>query len=119
MGELHKTGSEINPYDPCVAIKTVNGSQMTIRWHVDDLMISHTNQDDGMEVMHNINDIYGENLAEKVETMHDYLGMMFNYSFNDVVRINMIQYISKVIKEFSEEITEMYATPAADHLYKI
>ena len=28
-------------HDPCVANKMVNGTQMTIRLHVDDLMISH------------------------------------------------------------------------------
>jgi hypothetical protein len=39
--ELKKMGFEINPYDPCVANNTVNGMQMTIRWHVDDLMMSH------------------------------------------------------------------------------
>jgi hypothetical protein len=34
-------GFIINPYDPCVANKIVNGNQLTLRWHVDDLMISH------------------------------------------------------------------------------
>jgi len=34
-------GFIINPYDRCVANKTVNGSQCTVLWHVDDLKISH------------------------------------------------------------------------------
>ena len=34
-------GFEVNPYDPCVANKTVNRSQMTVTWQVDDLKISH------------------------------------------------------------------------------
>jgi hypothetical protein len=51
--------------------------------------------------------------------VHNYLGMTFDYSFDDEVRINMHQYISKVIKEFLQEILGMCATPAADHLYKI
>jgi hypothetical protein len=41
VSELKKMGFDINPYDPCVANKIVNGMQTTIRWHVDDLMISH------------------------------------------------------------------------------
>ena len=41
QGDLEKMGFEVNPYDPCVAIKTINGSQMTVTWHVDDLQISH------------------------------------------------------------------------------
>ena len=39
--ELKEMGFEINPYDPCVANKLVGEKQMTVRWHVDDLMISH------------------------------------------------------------------------------
>jgi hypothetical protein len=119
VAELHDMGFKINPYDPCIANKMVNGTQMTVRWHVDDLMISHTSQDNIMAFVKKIKDIYGENLAEKVGTVHDYLGMTFNYSFDYKERINMNQYISKVITEFLQEISGMCATPAADHLYKI
>ncbi len=37
----------MNPYDPCVANKIVNGKQMTVCWHIDDLKVSHT---DPMEI---------------------------------------------------------------------
>ncbi len=88
-------GFEINPYDPCVANKMVNGTQMTIRWHVDDLMISHLSQGEIMKVVRQIKDIYGENLAETSGTVHDYSGMPFNYSFTKEVRINMWDYLQK------------------------
>ncbi len=119
FAELRNMGFEINPYNPCVAYNTVNGTQMTVRWHVDDLMISHTSQDNIMVFVKKIKDVYGENLAEKVGTVHDYLGMTSDYSFDDEVRINMNPYLSKVIKEFLQEISGMCTTPAADHLYKI
>ncbi len=93
VAELGDMGFEINPYDPCVANKTVNGTQMTVRWHVDDLMISHTNQADIMAFMKKIKYIYGENLAEKVGTVNNYLGMAFNNSFDNKVWMNMNQYI--------------------------
>ena len=38
---LKQQGFVINPYDWCVANKTVNGKQYIIVWHVDDLKISH------------------------------------------------------------------------------
>ena len=38
---LKKWGFELNPYDDCVANKTINGTQATVIWHVDDLKISH------------------------------------------------------------------------------
>ena len=39
--DLEEIGFEINPYDPCVANKMVDGKQLTITWHVDDLKVSH------------------------------------------------------------------------------
>jgi hypothetical protein len=119
IAELRDMGFTINPYDPCIANKMVNGSQMTVRWHVDDLMISHAVHDDIMTFVQQIKDIYGENLTETVGTVHDYLGMTFDSSFTDEVRINMHQYISKVFKEFPAPITGKCATPATDNLYKI
>ena len=73
----------------------INGTQMTIRWHVDDLMISHVSQVEIMKVVQGqgIKDIYGENLAKTVGIVHDYLGMMFDYSFTREVRINMWDYL--------------------------
>ena len=41
MTDLEGNGFILNPYDPCVAKKEVNGSQMTVCWHVDDLKSSH------------------------------------------------------------------------------
>ena len=37
-------GFEINPYDPCVANKMVNGAQCTVYWHVDDLKVFHVDE---------------------------------------------------------------------------
>jgi hypothetical protein len=71
-----------------------------------------------MKVVQGIKDIYGENLAETVGTVHDYLGMTFDYSFTREVRINMWDYLGKVKKEFPEEITGTCAMPTCDHLFK-
>ncbi len=55
-------------------------------------------------------DIYGDNLAENTGKIHNYLGMTFDFSFHDEVKINMTQYISKVIAAFPEEIVGKAAT---------
>ena len=39
--DLEAAGFKVNPYDICVANKTVKGKQFTVLWHVDDLKISH------------------------------------------------------------------------------
>jgi hypothetical protein len=106
VGELQDMGYEINPYNPCIANKMVNGSQMTIRWHIDDLMISHLKQEEIMQMIQQIKDIDGDNLKENAGTVHDYLGMTFNYLFDKEVQINMWDYIKKVRREFPEEIQE-------------
>ena len=39
--DLKSVGFEINPYNPCVANKIVQGKQLAVVWHVDDLKASH------------------------------------------------------------------------------
>jgi hypothetical protein len=80
ISELKGMGFEVNPYDPFVVNKMVNGSQMTARWHVDDLMISHTSNKAMSQFLHALKDIYGDNLAETTGGFHDYLGMIFDFS---------------------------------------
>ena len=38
---LKDIGLELNPYDPCVANKMIDGKQCTIAWYVNDTKISH------------------------------------------------------------------------------
>ncbi len=38
---LTKHGFKLNPYDGCVANKSVKGKQMTVCFHVDDCKLSH------------------------------------------------------------------------------
>ena len=110
---------EINLYDPCVANKHVDEKQMTVRWHIDDLMISHVDKGEILEFVRCIKEIYGDNLVENVGKVHDYLGMTFDYAFGGEGRINMCKYLSSIIADFPEQITGVSATPAADHLFKV
>jgi len=64
ISELKGMGFEINPYVPCVVNKMINGSQMTVRWHVDNLMISHTINEAISQFLRALKDIYGNNLLK-------------------------------------------------------
>jgi hypothetical protein len=120
ISELNKMGFEVNPYNPCIVNKIkVNGSQMTIRWHVDDLMISHSSGKAISKFLHALKDIYGDNLTESTGKIHDSLRMTFDSSLRDEVKINMTKYISKVIEAFPKEIVGKVVTPAGDHLLKV
>jgi hypothetical protein len=80
ISELKEMCFEVNPYDPCIVNKIVNGSQMRIRWHVDDLMISHSSSKAISKFLHALKDIYEDNLAESTGKIHNYLGMTFDFS---------------------------------------
>ncbi len=69
--------------------------------------------------MQEIKNIYGENLTENVGKVHDYLGTTFDFVFTKEVKVNMWDYLRKVIKEFPEEITGVCVTPASDYLFKV
>ena len=57
---IHKLGFEANPYDFCVVNKTINGSQWTIGWHVDDLKISHIDRMVNQEILDILQKKYGK-----------------------------------------------------------
>jgi hypothetical protein len=81
--KLKEMGFEINPYDACLVNKLVDGMRMTVRWHVDDLMISHVSQCKILKFVRHSKDIYEDNLAKNVGMTHDYLGMTFDYDFGE------------------------------------
>jgi hypothetical protein len=59
-GKLRKWGFEVNPYDWCVANKTINGKQCTMLWHVDDIKISHEDPKVVSQMIELLKDAYGK-----------------------------------------------------------
>jgi hypothetical protein len=51
--------------------------------------------------------------------VHDYLGMIFDFSVKGKVMINMVKYIKNIITVFQEEIVAIRMSPAADHLLTV
>ncbi len=41
VADLEGDEFKLNPYDPCIANKGINGKQMTVCWYVDNLKVSH------------------------------------------------------------------------------
>ena len=58
--DLEENRFVVNPYDTCVANKMVNGKQMTIIWHVDNLKVSHVNENENTEFAEWTKGIYDE-----------------------------------------------------------
>ena len=84
---LIEWGFVFNPYDWCVTNKMVNGKQLTIVWHVDDLKSSHVDKNVVTKIISKLKKQYGKDaygndypLTVCRGKKHDYLGMTLNYT---------------------------------------
>ena len=111
-------GFVINYYDPCVANKIVNGKQLTVCWHVDDLKISHANKKVVSKFLKQLEKLYGE-LRTTRGKVHDYLGMTLNYRILGKVQIDMTSYTKATVEMFPNGTTLKYKSPAVEHLYDV
>jgi hypothetical protein len=106
---LTEVGFIINPYDPCVANKIMEGKQMTICFHVDDCKLRHRKK----KVM----DTMFEYLREEYESIfedgtgamtvsrgkiHKYLGMTLDYTVCGQVKITMFDYVDEILTDFDK-----------------
>ena len=81
--QLIEWGFTENHYDHCTFNKMVEGKQLTVQYHVDDLKISSTNEE---AVNNMIKDLNGKFRTKTKEVsvnrglIHDYLGITIDYS---------------------------------------
>ena len=92
---------------------------MTVCWHVDDLKVSHMEPAEVTKFGDWLSKTYGVSVATHRGKVHDYLGMIFDFSEKGKVMVNMIEYIKTIINDFPEEIIVTRASPAADHLFTV
>ena len=119
--KLQDMGFTLNPYDPCVANKVINGKQCTIVWHVDDMKISHVQSTVVDSILVELKKEYGS-IGELTVTRgkkHEYLGMTLDFTIPGKVQITMFDYIVKMLTDLPPSMQGTAATPAADHLFKV
>ena len=109
---------KINPYDPCVFNKEVNGNQLTVTLHVDDLKISHVDSFEVTKLIRYLEKIYGKVVVHRGK-VHDYLGMDLDFSDEGYLQVGMFKYTDNLIDEFPEELGATAKTPASDNLFKV
>jgi hypothetical protein len=122
VADLTSIGYTINPHDPCVANKEIIGKQMTICWHVDDLLLGHEDPQVVTDFLTWLAARYNtpdKQLTAKRGLRHDYLGMTIDFSSTGSVAFDMIPYINKILSDFPEKITGVTSSPAADHLFQV
>ena len=106
---LTDVGFELNPYDPCVANKMIEGTQMTICFHVDDCKLSHRKtkvMDNMIEFLRQEYESIFEDGTGKMTVsrgkVHKYLGMTLDYTVRGQVKISMFDYVEEILTAFAK-----------------
>ena len=117
--KLQEWGFTINPYDSCVAKKDVDGQQCTITWHVDDLKISHVDEQVVRSIIQKIQDNFSQHseLSMHIGKRHDYLGMILDFTTPGILEINMSDYIQVILQDTPANLRGTSMVPVAKHLF--
>ena len=103
--DLENMGFEINPYDPCVANMMVNGTQCTICLRVNNLKVSHVDEAVVTAFSLKLANLYKGRVKNHRGKVFDYLGMDLDYGSSPrALNVSMIKYLTKVLKEWPEEL---------------
>jgi len=90
--ELEGYGLIVNPYDPCVAnMMTKGGKQLTVVWHLDDLMVSCEDDFKLTKFLCYLGSIYGTKLSMHMGRKHDYLGVDMEFCEDGALEASMFK----------------------------
>ena len=95
--DIKEIGFKLNPYDPCVANRVIEGSQQMICWHVDNVKSSHISKKVQDDFENWLIDTYDRDSTGKIAgklkkctgKRLDYLGMVIDYSVPGEVMFDM------------------------------
>jgi hypothetical protein len=121
-GLLEEWDFIINNYDECTFNKMVNGKQLTVQFHVDDLKISHMDETVIKDMVNDLNGIFGQDgtlLEASYGKVHEYLGMTIDYSEENVVKFTMYDYLEDILAESPDDMKGMAVTPAHSKLFQV
>ena len=111
-----------NDYDMCTFNKVVNGNQLTVQFHVDDLKASHRDPEVLKEFVNQLREEFGKehHLSENIGKLHDYLGITIDYSLKGKVVFTMFDYLEDIIVECPDDLKKAASIfPANDSLFKL
>ena len=95
--DLESIGFVLNPYDTCVANRTINGHHQTVTWHADDVKASHVSPEVNKAFFNWCEEKYGSDLNGHVKIVngkiHEYLAMKLDYSTPEKLTVDMREYI--------------------------
>ena len=118
-GKLQEWGFTLNASDSCVANKYLDGQQCTITWHIDDLKISHVDEQVVRSIIQKIQNTFGQHseLSMHMGKRHDYLGMILDFTTPGILEIDMSDYIQVILQDTPANLRGTSMVPAAKHLF--
>ena len=114
-------GFVLNPYDPCVANKTIQGEQCTVCWYVDDTKVSHKKPEVVTMIIGLLETRFGK-MTVKRGKYHTFVGMNFELADDRKIKILMDDYITECIEAYEQvddKIEGKAATPAKHDLFDV
>ena len=106
---LLREGFGINPYDPCVTNKMVNGKQQTMCWHVDNFKLSHrdirVNKRFILVLKEDYESIFEDGSGQITmcrRKVYDDLGMKLDYTNKGLCHITMFDQIKEIVEIFKD-----------------
>ena len=118
---MNDWGFVLNRHDSCVVNKMVNGKQLTMAWHVDDLKVSHEEESALDEFIAMMEKDFGQDAPLSVlrGPVQEYLGMTLDFSERGQVVIKMSDYVKSMLNDAPASMDGKATTPAAAHLFKV
>ena len=89
-------GFSINPYDPCVANKSIRGKQCTICWYVNDTKISHEDSTVVDWVIEQIEGKFGKMTVTRGRK-HTFVGVDIEFTNEQTVKLSMNGFVEECI----------------------
>ena len=110
---MKSIGFDINPYDPCISNKVIDGLQTTIWFYVDECTIIHREwkaDDIIIEWLHqewdSIFKYNSGNMSVRRGKVHEYLGMTLYYTVCGQMSTTMFSYIEEILTTFDKSYTK-------------
>jgi hypothetical protein len=107
--DIESIGFEVNPYDPFIANRIVNGKQHTVSWHANDLKSSHVNNKVNNQFLQWLEKTYASHDIRHVKAIqgncHNYLAMILDFSIQGILQVDMTPYIKSMIEEFPDKLS--------------
>lgn len=101
--------------DQCIFVKNFNNRKIIIGVYVDDLWIMYKDPND-LQNFHNDISRHVQGITLNMEDEQQYLGMVFNFSNKDEIKIGMKNYINEILKE--NNIVNTVTAPADQNSFK-